>query len=150
MKIETFPGYVIWLKSMKSGQLFPSVVFSADVDYVTNGLISLTSKTKTELVVSEANDSEYRTYNSQSWERRINNELHRDDLRDVGFIRKEDDPKPVGLFESFQSYSKRVKPTKYYYRDITSEFGEAIHTREESISEYMASGGKIIFHKISI
>jgi len=144
---RTFDGTVQWLESHASGKIFPNLVFRGDVDFVTSGLISLTSITRNEIVATMFLPEECCLYDrpdfSKRCEDRINRELDRVDLRVVSLLRTVDDPIDTrGM--SFQEYSAKVKPTQLYYTDIYSEEGEALVIREESIETFLAGGGTLV------
>lgn len=147
MNIEKIPGYIIWIKSLKSENIFPHIIFSADVDFVTSGMISLTSKIKNEIVVSKLSFEELNSDGNQTWVKRINSELSRNDLKKIDFIRYENNTPKKKFFESVESYLKRLKPNTNYYQDIHNSSSESIQVSKQSVSEFIKDGGNIILHK---
>ena len=141
-----FDGTIQWLKSASSGRLFPNLVFRADVDFATSGLVALTSTAGTEIVITLFIPEECYLYDRPEFakrcENRINRELDRHDLRIVPLLRTESDPIDASGM-TFQEYMAATKPPRLYYRDIHSEFGEATVVREESINKFLESGGTI-------
>jgi hypothetical protein len=146
MKIENIPGYFIWLKSLKTNKIFPHLIFSADVDYVTNGMVSLTSECKNEIVMTHLMPDEFISENESDLAQRINSELNRNDLKEINFIRRESVTSKKKFFESYKTYWKRLKPDQMYYQDISDSSCESIQVKKESISEFIKNGGKIILH----
>ena len=147
MKTENIPRYIIWLKSLKSNKTFPHLVFSADVDSMTTGMVSLTSNIENEIVISILNSKEYSSDKNVEWVKRINSELNRNDLKYIKWIRSENCSQKKKLFESYRNYWKRVKPYKNYYQDISDSAGESLQIDKESISDFIKNGGNIISHK---
>ena len=47
-----FDGTIQWLRSIATGMEFPNLVFRGDVDYVTSGLVSLTSIKSQEILTT--------------------------------------------------------------------------------------------------
>ena len=141
-----FDGTIQWLSSTATGKTFPNLVFRGDVDFVTSGLVALTSTSKTEIVATTFQPEEVYLHDrpefAERCEERINQELERTDLRIVSLLRTESDPiDAAGM--SFQEYQARVKPPRLFYRDIHAEGSEAQVVREESIDDYIAGGGTL-------
>ncbi len=144
---RSFDCTVQWLRSLNTGREFPNLVFRADVDFATSGMISLTSGDRPEVVAVMLTSDEYNSSDMaagcSACEARVNAELARDDLRIPRFMRSEDTfSAPDGV--SFQEYQKLYKPPKLFYADIHNANGEAEVVREESIDEFLASGGTLI------
>ena len=144
---QSFDCTVHWLRSLKTGSEFPDLVFRADVDFATSGMMSLTSVDRPEVVAVMLSSDEYNTpdFAAGCWacENRVNTELGRDDLRIPRFIRSEETfSAPDGI--SFQEYQQLHKPPKLFYADIYDVNGEAEVVREESLVEFLGSGGTLI------
>ncbi len=143
-------GYVIWLKSRRTGRLFPSIVFSGDTDMATEGFIALTSTERVEIVVTEMTGPEWNDQENgdKACARRVNQALGRTDLRAVRLLRAEETfEAPKGI--SFQEYQRLYTPPRYVYSDIHDpKGGEADMVSEQSFGEFQAENGTIIFHEM--
>lgn len=98
-------------------------MFSADVDFATSGMVSLTSCERNEVVATMTTAQEWKAYDLPAIESRINAALGRSDLRCVDFIARRGD--------------------RLYYREIHVPNGKAVAVREQSLSDYVESGGVI-------
>jgi hypothetical protein len=129
---------ILWLKSISTGKEFPVIQLSDDTDMVTGGFDALTSIEKNEVVLAEVRGSE----TNVEFEKRINAQLKRNDLRASWIIRQEDKNQDLkGM--SFQEFRKRFQPPILYYRDIYSE-GEAVVSRAVALDEYLRTGGQML------
>lgn len=142
-----FDGTIQWLRSAATGKVFPHLVFRGDVDFVTSGLVSLTSVDASEIVAELHLPEEIylreRPESAKECEARINQELGRNDLRVITLLRTESDTiNASGM--SFQEYLAIAKAPRLFYRDIYSEDGEATVVREESIEQFLKSGGILL------
>ena len=139
-----FDGTIQWLKSAATGKTFPHLVFRGDVDYVTSGLVVLTSAESLEVVATLHLPEEIYLHERLGFatvcEDRINRELDRKDLRFVSLLRTESD-KIDASGMSFQEYAAIAKPPRLFYSDIYSHAGEATVVREESIDQFLDAGG---------
>ncbi|KAA9001324.1 hypothetical protein FJU30_08900 [Affinibrenneria salicis] len=138
---------ILWLHSAATGKTFPTVRFSADVDWLTDGWIALTSRENNEIVVTELTAEEYLCAAADlagfiQAEARINQALTRSDLRCVWLIRAEESvPAAQGL--SFQTYRQRYTPPRLFYRDIFSPDAEARQTASETLAAFERAGGRV-------
>lgn len=108
--------YIDWLVS-ENGNEFPNLGFSADTDMATNGLGSLTSIEKTEIVIAEFSTDEWtrgviKSDSKNFWieanidfENRINAMMGRTDLRSIWNITWQ----PQALFRDIYSLEGRSK-----------------------------------------
>ena len=142
-----FDGTIQWLRSPASGKVFPHLVFRGDVDFVTSGLVSLTSVDSSEIVATLHLPEEAYLYErpefAKACEDRINRVLGRKDLRVITLLRTESDKiNSTGM--SFQEYLAIAKAPRLFYRDIYSDDGEATVVREESIDHFLEAGGILL------
>jgi hypothetical protein len=126
-RLDRFPGYVQWVRSASSEREFPVLVFSADVDYVTAGMVSLTSVERNEIVATMAEDDEWNHWNTRAIEGRVNRELLRQDLRHVDL--------------------RRVEGERCVYADLFSAGGDAYDTRRQTLREFCDEGGIVTLHR---
>jgi hypothetical protein len=128
LKRKGVGGYILWLNS-STKKKFPTFVFSAENDILTQGLGSLVSIDKDEIVISEFNPEEWSLGNKgheeyvkacKLFENRINKELKREDLRCIWFT---------------SNNNGNLK-----YRDIYSN-NEAEEIEEQEINDFLNNGG---------
>ena len=124
---DRIPGYVQWVRSATSNREFPVLVFSADVDFVTEGMVSLTSVERNEVIATRAENDEWSEGDPRAIESRVNRELSRQDLRHVDFLRAEED--------------------RFVYSDLFSAGGEACGTRRQTLREFREAGGVVTLHR---
>lgn len=139
---RTFDCYITWALSSTAQREFPVLVFRADVDYATSGFASLTSTTSNEVVavVIEAIDQDKTPESDAAIEALVNSKLDRTDLRMPALVRSEDRAVlPDNI--SFQDFRRLYQPPRLFYTDIYGSAGEAEAVREQSIDEYLNSGG---------
>lgn len=139
---------ILWLKSESTGREFPTVLFSADTDMETAGLVALTSVEKHELVVAELTADEYRaTANDLAGylqvESRINGALGRGDLKCPWFVRAEESGSSGKGF-AFEEFGKVYRPPIIYYRDIFQSGAVAREVSRVSLSQFEQAGGKLV------
>ena len=139
------PGYIEWAKSQSTGKEFPVFIACADIDYVTDGLCSVTSITDNLIVVGQATSDEYKQgprEGAEEFQRRANEALSREDLRAVHVeevVEQNIDVKKL----SFQEYLKQDKPPRILYTDIYATDGKAEAVREQSIEDFISEGGRV-------
>jgi hypothetical protein len=124
---DPIPGYVQWARSSSSNREFPVLVFAADVDFVTDGMVSLTSVERNEVVATMAENDEWCDWDPRAIESRINGELSRADLRCVTLLRVEGD--------------------RSVYVDLFSEGSEAFDSRRQTLREFRDAGGIVTLHR---
>lgn len=139
----SFDGTISWLRSCSTDREFPILVFRGDVDFATAGLASLTSVDLQEIVAFALTDSEFNADDASMYEKRVNTELGRSDLRASRFLRSVDTfDAPAGI--SFQEYQNLHTPPKLFYADIYTPGGEAEFVREQTLDEFTNGAGEII------
>lgn len=144
---RNFDGTILWLRSTATGKVFPHLVFRGDVDFVTSGLVSLTSIDSSAVVATWHLPEEIYLFErpefAKTCEDRINRDLGRRDLRVITLIRT-DSQEINARGMSFQEYIAVAKPPRLFYSDIYSEDGEATVLREESIDQFLEAGGTLL------
>jgi len=122
---------ILQLHSEAAGQPFPSAMFSADTDMLTDGWISLTSVDESEIVITMVTPEEHQSPDRfLMCERRLNDELKRSDLRAVWLVRAE-------------------ATGDLFYRDILAAKGEARLISKMSVADFERAGGKITYHAVA-
>jgi hypothetical protein len=118
---------ILWCRSAKTGRRFPLAQFSADVDYATEGMVSLTSIEKPEVVIAELTGEEMLMGNAGAGacEVRVNRRLGRTDLRIPSLLRV-------------------VGRDDLYFSDILSGEGEARVVRKVSRAKFKKEGGSVL------
>src|SRR4051794_15627097 len=119
--MSKIPGYIQWVRSSQNDREFPVLVFSADCDFATSGMVSLTSTEICEVIATMASSEEWAQYDRNAIENRVNRALARSDLRSVELL--------------------RIENGRLIYADILSEGGVAFATRTQSLREFVKSGG---------
>ncbi len=117
------PGYIQWVRSSHTHREFPVLEFCADVDFVTLGMVSLTSTERHEVVVTMATGREWKNYDLQGLQERVNRELGRSDLRCVEFLREEE--------------------SRLVYSDLFDKRRRAFGTYTQSLSAFRKAGGVV-------
>ena len=147
--MNTIYDTILWLQSQKTGRRFPIVQFSADTDMATDGWVSLTSVERSDVVVTQLTNEEYRSTAAGAvggylqLEERVNAALHRNDLRHSWLVRVEEKG-PSGMGLSFQEFRKVYQPPKLFYRDILSAGGVAEEISRVSRSQFEREGGSVV------
>ncbi|MCD6051624.1 MAG: hypothetical protein K0Q55_3033 [Verrucomicrobia bacterium] len=134
-----YPLAIVQVKSRKSGRKYFVGIPSADVDYVTDGLLVLTSKEKIELVLCMATKEEYPLGPVEACRRcaiRSQAKLGRDDLAPV--LSNFDEParKLASLGSLFLSWNYAF--VDIYYQD---DFADPVS--ELTCEGFLSSGGLI-------
>lgn len=131
---------ILWCRSLTSGREFPIAQFSADTDMATDGWASLTSVKRPEVIVTmgQPEESGGDAPALQRLESRINEALHRTDLRAAALVRVQDTPSTPMSFQEFRKVYRR--PT-LFFRDIFGGDGEAAVVREVTLEEFQKAGG---------
>jgi hypothetical protein len=124
---DRIPGFVQWVRSAASNREFPVLVFSADVDFVTEGMVSLTSVERNEVIATRAENDEWSRWDPRAIESRVNRELSRQDLRHVDL--------------------RRAEAGRCVYSDLFSADGEAYATRRQTLHEFRDAGGVVTLHR---
>lgn len=128
LKVMGVGGSISWLSSSIKKK-FPIFVFSAENDMLTEGLGSLVSIEKYEIVISKITSEEWslgcKSYEEyveacRLFENRINKELNRDDLRCIWYT--------------------SIKDGNLKYRDIYST-NDAEEVEKQETSDFLKNGG---------
>jgi hypothetical protein len=117
--------------------LFPHAVFFGDTDMATAGWISLTSRSRREIVLAELTASEWNAGEAgvEGLIGRLHQTLGRTDLAHVRLVRPPSFP-AAGL--SLADFRRKIgKPT---YSDLSGA-GESSVEREESLEDFQRNGG---------
>ena len=133
-------GVVSVLQCEAEGHLTPHLIFSGDTDMATAGLGSLSSVAADEIVLAELDASELTDRPADTFERRINELLGRDDLRSVQLLRVERKDIPAGL--SFQEFQGAYSPPRLIFACPRCN-ADSTAVRTESTQLYERAGGKI-------
>lgn len=132
---KNHPGYIAWLMS-ENGKQFPAFIMNTDADKLAQGLESLASMNKKEIILADLSSKEYKLgcggedglkQRYVLCEQRVNKDLNRKDLRRIRWIGKEGN--------------------KEFYTDIYERKGKAYIIRVEKCDEFIRSGGKILYYK---
>lgn len=140
---------ILWLESQRTGECFPTVLFSGDTDMETAGWVSLTSISRREIVVTQLTAAECLATASEpsaylQVEDRVNATLEREDLRIPWFVRTEQQgPHARGL--SFQTFLKDNRPPRLFFRDILAPDALSEERSRVSREEFERHGGRLIF-----
>jgi hypothetical protein len=129
---------IIWLKSVTTGILFPAITQLGDSeDACILARIDLTSLKCKEVVLTQACQSLLNAPAPEAYlehEMKINHQLGRNDLKVNWFLKSNE-----------QINLQTGKVTKnLFYRDIFTDNGQALLTREESLEDFISSGGKLL------
>lgn len=100
-------GTVLILDCQDCRRTSPHLIFSGDSDMATLALASLTSVADDEIVILEAEQSEWSDETGRSLEARANRLLSRDDLRFVRLLHAEEIAPSAG--QSFQEFRKAYR-----------------------------------------
>jgi hypothetical protein len=112
---------------------------------VTNGLGSVTSCERNEVVLAEVTADEWSHVGVDDWasfERRLSKQLGRNDLRVVRLLSVQDKP-TADRGESFQDSRKRYTPPILIYSCACCGGGRSRSVRQTTVEEFEQSGGKI-------
>jgi hypothetical protein len=149
--MPTIYDTILWLQSRTTARRFPTVELSADVDFATNGWVSLTSINGPRIVVTQANAEEHaavaRSETGESGfllvERRVNAALARSDLRCTWLVRVEDH-RTIPKEESFRRFAEAYRAPTLLYRDIYSAESVAVEVSRTTRSAFESTGGTVI------
>jgi hypothetical protein len=108
---------------------------------VTVGLASVSSISKSEIVVGEMMPLELIDETGLLFENRMNAELERDDLRFVRLLRVDRADIPEGL--SFQEFEKIYVAPRLVFACPRCVGGEAFQTEPQTLANYERTGGKL-------
>lgn len=134
-------GEVSTLLCRSCGKHAPYLTFIGDTDMVTNGLVSLSSIRRNEIVVAEGQGSELRDREGAAILGRISAQLGRNDLRVVRLLRSEDMDAKAGL--SFQAFRGKYRPPSPIFSCPHCLTGEAEVEKRLSLAEYGQEGGEL-------
>lgn len=138
-------GTVLKLRCAKCNQSFPHFRLIGDVDTDTADIGTMTSCVTNEVVVSEMLPDEWNSWETGGalhFEKRISQELGRNDLRTLRLIRTEQTrsvPNGIGFKEFRENF---VKP-QLVYSCIHCKEGEAKTVEEMSVEHFRRVGGEI-------
>ena len=134
-------GTVSILDCETCGEASPHLIFSGDTDMVTMDLCSLTSMAANEVVILDAELTEWSDPTGQRLEARVNKQLGRDDLRFIRLLGAEEIAYPAGL--SFQDFRKVYRDARLTYSCPKCSVGEAVSGRSLTFTEYQHEGGQL-------
>lgn len=147
--VRLVEGTVLSLCCESCGARFPHFSFSGEEDSDTAGLYSATSPRSNELILAEAESSEWTVLASgdleaiKAIESRLSQQFVRDDLRIVRLLRTEQQQKSAaGL--SFAEFRKTYKPPILVYSCISCPAGESRVQEELTVNSFRKSGGNIL------
>lgn len=132
-------GLVVSLDCQDCGGISPHLIFSGDADMATMGLASLTSMAANEIVIVEAEASEFTEGTGSMLEARVNKQLSRDDLRFVRLLQITGSSEAEGL--SFQEFRKAIRPPSHTYSCPKCGIGKAVSGNSVGPSEFLRDGG---------
>ena len=132
---------VSMLLCSKVGHKVPYVTFSGDTDMVTAGLASVSSISKSEIVVGEMTPPELADKTGLLFENRMNAELGRDDLRIARLLRIDEADIPAGL--SFQEFQRGYVAPRLVFACPRCISEEAIQTERQTLADYVYAGGML-------
>jgi hypothetical protein len=139
-------GTILELCCQACNATFPHFLFSGEDDIETAGLCSASTCKKNEVVVAEAEPTEWSTFEQAGVleiEKRLAQQLVRDDLRVLRLLRIERE-EVVGAGMSFRDFKKSHKPAVLVYSCACCRDGESRATAEKTVDEFQASGGRIV------
>lgn len=137
-------GTIVRLRCDACDSVFPHFLFSGEEDSDTAGLCSASSCGKDELVIVEAEPSEWNDLNhtDAAVGNRIAEQLQRNDLKVVRLLRVERDSGATGL--SFSDFRKSYKPPILIYSCACCANGESRAIDEVTVGDFQRAGGRII------
>ena len=130
---------VSMLLCSKMGHKVPHVTFSGDTDMATAGLASVSSISKSEIVVGAMTPPELADETGLLFENRMNAELGRDDLRFARLLRIDQADSPAGL--SFQEFQKVYVAPRLVFACPRCVSEEALQTEHQTLADYQHAGG---------
>ena len=134
-------GIVSVLLCRSCGKRTPHLTFNGDTDMVTIGLTSLSSITRNEIVVADAQGDELRDREGKAILGRVSKQLKRDDLRVVRLLRAEEEEIKAGV--SFQEFRKVYRPPSLIFSCPHCVTGEAEVKDKPSVSDFQREGGEL-------
>lgn len=129
-----YPIEIVRVKSRNTGKIYCIAYPSADVDYVTEGLIILVSTERDEIQLHDADKDEYNMGPHEAGvirAKKENEKQNRIDLRAVGI----DLNTPSKIWRAVGSYA---------YHDIHDESGHADAIKLIGVENFLKSGGIIL------
>ena len=134
-------GAVSILDCSTCGEETPYLTFNGDTDMVTMGLASLSSITANEVVILEAEPTEWGEQAGKLIEGRISKLLNRDDLCFVRLLRAEEVANPEGL--NFQDFREGYREPRLIFSCPKCGVGETVLSRCLTLPEYQQEGGQV-------
>jgi hypothetical protein len=138
-KTMTLPLSILLVRSRRTGRQYYVGIPSADVDYVTDGLLVLTSKEKNEIVLTMATSEEYSLGLEEAGRRcatRLQEKLRREDLAAV--VLNLDIPALKAVWRGRGGSAWRFAFTDIY---DPGDFADPVSAL--SHKEYVSSGGVV-------
>lgn len=139
-------GAVLRLRCGACAAIFPHFSFSGEEDSDTAGLYSASSCNQDEVVLAEADPSEWKDLahgEITSIEKKLAQNLARDDLKVVRLLRIEHQSS-AAAGSSFADFRKAYKPPVLVYSCICCSGGEARALQEMTMETFRRSGGRIL------
>ncbi|MBN9547083.1 MAG: hypothetical protein J0I19_16580 [Alphaproteobacteria bacterium] len=134
-------GEVSALLCRSCGKHTPYLTLSGDTDMVTNGLVSLSSIERNEIVVADTHGNELRDKDGAATLGRVSGQLNRSDLRIVRLLRAESLDVKAG--PGFQAFVENHRPPSMIFSCPHCLTGEAKVEKRLSLAEYRREGGKL-------
>jgi hypothetical protein len=137
-------GTILRLRCDACSSVFPHFLFSGEEDSDTAGLCSASSCEKDELVIAEAEPSEWNdlAHTDAAVGSKIAEQLQRNDLKVVRLLRVERETGATGL--SFSDFRKAYKPPTLIYSCACCANGESRAIEEITVEAFQKAGGRII------
>lgn len=139
-------GSVLRLRCQTCGAVFPHFLFSGEKDTDTAGLCSASSCDQNEVVIVEAEPSEWNDLErtgATAIERRLAQQLGRPDFRVLRLLRVEREAAPAAGV-SFGDFKKGYKPPVLVYSCACCAKGESRAIDELTVGDFQESGGEIL------
>lgn len=138
-------GMVLRLRCNACGAVFPHFLFSGDEDGDTVGLCSASCCDKSEVVILEAEPSEWNNFESAgilAIEERLALQFGRADLKVLRLLRVEHEiTSGTGL--SFRDFKKAYQPSVLVYSCACCAEGESRAIEELTVGDFQKLGGRI-------
>ena len=138
-------GTVLRLRCSSCQKTFPHFSFFGDTDMATQGLGSVTSFERNEIVLAEFSPDEWNNFEvdgTERFERRLRKLLDRDDLRVVR-LRAVEETAEAARGASFQEFLKQYRPSSLVFSCACCEGGQSRPIGETTVEEFEQAGGKI-------
>jgi len=143
---RTVEGTVMMLRCDSCGATFPHFSFAGDQDTDTAGLCSASSCDQNEVILVEADLSEWNDFEQRgasAIECRLAKQLGRNDLKILRMLGIEQENVPVGGV-SFRDFRKAYKPPVIVYTCACCSDGKSRSVAELTIEDFQEKGGRIM------